>query len=96
MFVIPNRAVGRREPVRRKAVTSLLMHDVRTVKYCLAHVMYCARSSGVLSLETRVIEGAAFSSVMITAINRLVKVVGMMRQVSRSGFTVCSLVIDML
>ena len=45
--------------MRWKAVTSLFMqcfNEICTLKYCVAHVMYCASSSGVLSSDTRVIE----------------------------------------
>jgi hypothetical protein len=39
------------------------LNEGHTLIYCLAHIMYCARSSGVASSGTRINEGAAFSSV---------------------------------
>ena len=49
--------------------------------------MYCARLSGVASSDTRVIEGAAISSVTrstVTAINGSDKIAGTMHPVSQS------------
>jgi len=45
------------------------------MKYCLVHVMYCTRSSGVASSGTRINEGAAVHSD---------KVAGTMHPVSQS------------
>ena len=57
---------------RQLLLCSCTEKEGRTMKYCLVHVMYCTRSSGVASSGTRINEGAAFSSVTrstVTAIN---------------------------
>jgi hypothetical protein len=63
------------------------VNEVRTLKYCLAHVMYCTRLSGFAPSDTRVIKGAAISSVTrstVTAVNRSDKIAGTMHLVSQS------------
>jgi hypothetical protein len=55
--------------------------------YCLAHVIYYMRSSGVALSGTRINEGAAFSSVTrstVTAINGSDNIAGTMYPVSQS------------
>jgi hypothetical protein len=64
-----------------------------TLKYCSDHVRYSARSLGVAFLGTRVIEGAAFSSVKRstnTAINGSDKMAGTIHPVSQSNKDVTS------
>ena len=89
-WVLDRRKLAQRKLLLRSCTENdEYLNEGRTLKYCLAHVMYSWRLSAVtvISSVTRVIAGAAFSSVTkstFTAIEGSDKIAGTMHPVSQS------------